>query len=111
MALKSKNKIKKPKKPYHIKREDLHLEEYKEYKEYIEERDRIRFSDLMRPLYRSVQFRIYIGLQLVASFIGFGRLMLLIGFFWTMHPMLTDRSVREMMEKSAYSLFINGVEA
>ncbi|KAF2496572.1 hypothetical protein BU16DRAFT_336404 [Lophium mytilinum] len=106
MAPKSKDKPRKPKKPYHIKREDLHLEEY------IEERDskdpRIFFSRLGRHFYHSTQLRIYIALQVIAVYIGFGQLMLIIGLFWAMLANTTKRKEGEM---SAYSLFNEGVEA
>ena len=96
---------KKNKKPYHISRADLQLDEF------IEERNSRSPSLLIQKAYNhlkhSRQFHIYIVLQVVSALIGYGQVMLVLGLFWAM---IANTGKRKQGEKSAYSLFNENVE-
>ncbi|OJD33054.1 aminotransferase class iv [Diplodia corticola] len=94
------------KKPYHIKKADLHLDEY------IEEQNSKNPSLLLQRavahLRNSVQFKLYLVLQLVAVAVGYGQAMLIVGLLWAM---ITNTGKRREGELSAYSLFNKDVQA
>ena len=94
------------KKPYHIRKADLHLDEYRK-----EQRDRspaLLFKRAVNGLRFSRQFHLYVAVQLVAILAGYGQVMLVIGLFWAM---VVNTEKRKEGEMSAYSLFNEGVEA
>ncbi|KAK5165318.1 hypothetical protein LTR04_001391 [Oleoguttula sp. CCFEE 6159] len=97
---------KRPKKPYDIKKADLHLDEY------IAEQDSRSPKILLQRAYThlrsSRQFHSYLALQSVAALIGYGQPMLVVGLLWAMYVNTGKRKEGEM---SAYSLFNEGVEA
>ncbi|KAI9686711.1 MAG: hypothetical protein M1822_002770 [Bathelium mastoideum] len=97
---------KKNKKPYHISKADLQLDEY------IEERNSRSPSLLVQKAYNhlkhSRQFHVYIILQIGAAIIGYGQVMLVVGLFWAM---IANTGKRKDGEMSAYSLFNKNVEA
>ncbi|KAK8154132.1 hypothetical protein BC567DRAFT_40253 [Phyllosticta citribraziliensis] len=99
-------KSKKPKKPYHIKKADLHLDEY------IEEQNSKNPSLLFRRgvdhLKSSLQFKLYLVLQLVAALTGFGQVFFIFGVFWAM---IANTGKRKKGEMSAYSLFNEDVQS
>lgn len=97
---------KKEKKPFHIKRADLHLEEYVE--EQNSKDPRLLVKRAFEHLKHSLQFKLFILLQVIAIWFGHGLLMLIIGLIWAM---LANTGKRKEGEKSAYSLFNEGVEA
>ncbi|KAI9789521.1 MAG: hypothetical protein M1835_001603 [Candelina submexicana] len=96
----------KSKKPYHIKRADLHLEEYK--KERSDRSPQVLFNRALNALKASRQFHFYVGLQLLASISGYGQVMLAVGLLWAM---IANTGKRKEGEMSAYSLFNEGFEA
>ncbi len=96
----------KPKKPYHIKRSDLNLTEYK--KERSDRSPQILFNRALTSLKTSRQFHLYIGLQILAVVSGYGQVMLAVGLLWAM---IANTGKRKEGEMSAYSLFNEGVEA
>lgn len=103
-ASKEGSKEKKQKKPFHVKREDLDLPAY------IEEQNSKKLSVLFQRLLdhtvRSSRFRLYVVLQLVAAWLGWGQLMLIVGLGWMM---VANTGKRKEGEMSAYSLFNKGV--
>ncbi|KAF2232756.1 hypothetical protein EV356DRAFT_426225, partial [Viridothelium virens] len=96
----------KNKKPYHISKADLQLDEY------IEERNSRSPSLLVQKAYNhlknSRQFHAYVILQVLAALIGYGQVMFVLGLFWAM---IANTGKRKEGEMSAYSLFNDGVEA
>ncbi|KAL0259105.1 hypothetical protein SLS55_006610 [Diplodia seriata] len=103
---KDSSKAPKAKKPYHIKKADLHLDEY------IEEQNSKNPSLLLQRavthLKQSFQFKLYLVLQLVAVMVGYGQAMLIVGLLWAM---VTNTGKRKEGELSAYSLFNKDVQA
>ncbi|KAK7555208.1 hypothetical protein IWX49DRAFT_56767 [Phyllosticta citricarpa] len=99
-------KPKKPKKPYHIKKADLHLDEY------IEEQNSKNPSLLVKRgvdhLKHSLQFKLYVFLQLAAAIAGYGQVMFIFGVFWAM---IANTGKRQKGEMSAYSLFNKDVQS
>ena len=97
---------KKTKKPYHFSKTDLQLDDY------IEERDSRSPSLLLQRAYNhlknSRQFHVYIIVQILAVWIGYGQVMFVIGLFWAM---IANTGQRKEGEMSAYSLFNEGVQA
>jgi hypothetical protein len=72
-----KQKTKKPKKPYQIKRSELNLDEYKQ-----EIKDRSPghlFQRGLATLRTSRQFHLYLALQILAIVFGYGQIMFCIG--------------------------------
>jgi hypothetical protein len=94
------------KKPYHIRKADLHLDEYR--KEQQDRSPTLLFKRAVNCLWFSRQFHLYAAVQLAAILIGYGQVMLVIGLFWAM---VINTGKREEGEMSAYSLFNEGVEA
>ncbi|KAI9773113.1 MAG: hypothetical protein M1840_008234 [Geoglossum simile] len=94
------------KKPYHIKKADLHLDEYR--KEQQDRSPALLFKRAVNGLRVSRQFHLYVAIQLVAIMAGYGQVMLVIGLFWAM---VVNTGKRKEGEMSAYSLFNEGVEA
>ncbi|KAF2140302.1 uncharacterized protein K452DRAFT_299663 [Aplosporella prunicola CBS 121167] len=98
-------KQKKQKKPYHIKKADLHLDEY------IEEQNskdpKILWQRGVNRLKSSFQFKLYIALQLIAAAVGYGQAMLIVGILWAM---IANTGKRKEGEMSAYSLFNKDVQ-
>ena len=98
-------KDKKAKKPYHLSRAELDLPTY------IEEQNtkspRVLWQRFLDHTVNSFQFKLYLGLQAVAAWLGWGQLMLMVGIGWMM---LANTTKRKEGEKSAYSLFNPGVE-
>lgn len=96
----------KPKKPYHIKKADLHLDEY------IEEQNSKKPSLLIQRavthLKTSFQFKLYLVLQCIAVLAGYGQAMLIVGLLWAM---IANTGKRRDGELSAYSLFNDDVQA
>ncbi|KAL9091330.1 MAG: hypothetical protein Q9165_004964 [Trypethelium subeluteriae] len=94
------------KKPYHISKADLQLDEY------IEERNSRSPALLVKKAYghlrSSRQFHAYVILQILAALIGYGQVMFVLGLFWAM---IANTGKRKEGEMSAYSLFNEGVEA
>lgn len=83
----NKQKRKKPKKPYHIKRSDLNLDEYK--KEIQDRSPGHLFHSALATLRVSRQFHLYLLLQCLAAAVGYGQIMLCIGNlppFASSHP-------------------------
>jgi len=68
---------KKPKKPFHIKKADLRLDEYKQ-----EIRDRspgLLLREAWQKLLTSRQFHMYLLIQAISAGFGYGQMMLCIG--------------------------------
>jgi hypothetical protein len=101
---KTNTKVKK--KPYHIRKADLHLDEYR--KEQQDRSPALLFKRAINSLRFSRQFHLYVAIQSVAIFVGYGQVMLVIGLFWAM---VVNTGRRREGEMSAYSLFNEGVEA
>ncbi|CCX31443.1 hypothetical protein FPQ18DRAFT_313862 [Pyronema domesticum] len=101
-------KDKRDKKPFHIRKEELALDEYKQ-----ELREKSP-SDLARRavdvLKTSRQFHLYVLLQILAAYFGFGQFLLCIGLLW-MFYVNTSVGGRKPGEKSAYSIFNKNAEA
>ncbi|KAI5787600.1 hypothetical protein DFH27DRAFT_573999 [Peziza echinospora] len=122
---KPKEKVKKPKKPYEFKKADLRLDEYKQ-----EIRDRspgLLLRSARDTLLTSRQFHLYIAIQCVAGYFGFGQIMVCIGepknvslletsaytqrqtgILWMFY---VNTGTRKDGEKSAYSVFNENFEA
>ena len=96
----------KKKKPFDIKIADLNLEEY--IQEQNAKSPELLLQRAVHTLKTSKQFRVYIGLQLLAAIVGYGQVMLVIGIFWAM---LANTGKREEGSMSAYSLFNANAEA
>ncbi|KAI9822478.1 MAG: hypothetical protein M1827_000197 [Pycnora praestabilis] len=93
------------KKPYHIKKADLHLDEYKQ--EQASRSPSILLKRAVNALKTSRQFHSFVALQIVAALIGYGQVMLVVGLMWAM---IANTGKRKEGEMSAYSLFNEGVE-
>lgn len=99
-------KVPKVKKPYHIKKADLHLDEYIE--EQNSKNPSLLIERAVTRLKTSFQFKLYLVLQLVAVLIGYGQAMLITGLLWAM---IANTGKRKDGELSAYSLFNKDVQA
>lgn len=99
-------KAPKVKKPYHIKKADLHLDEYIE--EQNSKNPALLLQRAVAHLKTSFQFKVYLGLQFVAVLAGYGQAMLIIGLLWAM---VANTGKRKDGEVSAYSLFNKDVQA
>jgi hypothetical protein len=76
-GLPSKQQGKKRKKPFHIKRSDLDLDGYR--KEIQDQSPTYLVQRALTALKVSRQFHLFVGLQVVAAFFGYGQVMLCIG--------------------------------
>lgn len=74
---KPKERAKKPKKPFFIKKADLDLDGYK--KEIQDQSPRLLFNRAVNTLRTSRQFHFYVALQLLSAVLGFGQVMLCVG--------------------------------
>lgn len=68
---------KKPKKPFHIKKSDLRLDEYKQ--EIRDKSPGLLLRGALESLLTSRQFYLYLLLQALAAGFGYGQMMLCIG--------------------------------
>ncbi|KAK6340105.1 hypothetical protein TWF730_001876 [Orbilia blumenaviensis] len=102
-----KPKDKSLKKPYHIKRADLDLDDYQLQQE--QKSFSLLFSRGVQALVRSRQFYAYLVLQAVAAWFRLGQVFLCVGFLWMMYA--NTRKFRNEGEKSSWSVFNEGFEA
>ncbi|KAF8419921.1 hypothetical protein EV426DRAFT_614068 [Tirmania nivea] len=68
---------KKPKKPFHIKKADLRLDEYKQ--EISDGNPGLLLREVWQKLFTSRQFHMYLLIQAIAAGLGCGQMMLCIG--------------------------------
>ncbi|KAF4313182.1 Aminotransferase class IV [Botryosphaeria dothidea] len=99
-------KAPKVKKPYHIKKADLHLDEYIE--DQNSKNPSLLAQRVVAHLKASFQFKLYLALQFVAVVAGYGQAMLIVGLLWAM---IANTGKRKDGELSAYSLFNEDVQA
>ncbi|KAF8477466.1 hypothetical protein BDZ91DRAFT_774084, partial [Kalaharituber pfeilii] len=97
---------KKPKKPFYIKKADLRLDEYKQ--EIRDSSPNVLLCRGWDVLRKSRKFHLYLLMQAVAAFFGYGQPMLCIGILWMMY---VNTGTRKEGDKSAYSLFNDNFEA
>ncbi|KAF8248930.1 hypothetical protein K440DRAFT_227587 [Wilcoxina mikolae CBS 423.85] len=83
---KPKERSKKNKKPYHFKKSDLDLDEYK--KEIRDQSPGYLVERAIGVLKTSRQFHLYVILQVLAACLGFGQIMMSIGMYTT-HPLIS----------------------
>ncbi|KAF8540516.1 hypothetical protein BDD12DRAFT_833312 [Trichophaea hybrida] len=105
---KPKERSKKNKKPYHFKKSDLDLDEYK--KEIRDQSPGYLVERAIIVLKTSRQLHLYVILQVLAACLGFGQIMMSIGILWMFYVNTSTRA-RKSGEKSAYSIFNENVEA
>ena len=98
-------KDKSKKKPYEIKRADLNLDEYRVEQE-SKEPSRL-FKRGFNHLLHSTQFWLYVLIQLLAVYCGFGQIFFCVGVLWSFYANTGKRKEGEM---SAYSLFNEGIQ-
>ncbi|KAK6522933.1 hypothetical protein TWF281_002362 [Arthrobotrys megalospora] len=104
---KDKPKDKSAKKPYHIKRADLELEDYQLQQE--QKSFSLLFSRGIHALVRSKQFYAYLILQAVAAWYGFGQAFLCVGILWMM--VANTRLKKKEGEMSSWSVFNKNFES
>ncbi|KAI5851446.1 hypothetical protein DFP73DRAFT_537186 [Morchella snyderi] len=106
MQKKEQNKPKRVKKPYDIKKADLDLAGYR--KELDDRSPAHLFQRAITSLRASRQFHLYLLLQAIAAFFGYGQFVFCIGILWMCY---VNTGTRKDGEKSAYSVFNKDVEA
>jgi len=94
------------KKRYYISRKELDIEGYKQ--ELLEKSPSALLARAAHALKASRQFRLYVALQLLAALAGYGQVFFCVGFLWMFY---VNTGTRRAGEKSAYSVFNEGVEA
>ncbi|TGZ80614.1 hypothetical protein EX30DRAFT_371968 [Ascodesmis nigricans] len=99
-------KEKKEKKPFHIKKKDLDLDEYR--RELADGEPGKLVTKAAGAVLYSRQFWAYVILQIASAWLGYGQAMLCIGILWMCY---VNTGKRKKGEKSAYSLFNEGFEA
>ncbi|KAF3928435.1 hypothetical protein ABW20_dc0101643 [Dactylellina cionopaga] len=103
---KEKPKDKATKKPYHIKRADLELEDYQlqqEQKSFL-----LLLSRGYQALIHSRQFHAYLLLQAIAAWFKLGQVFFCVGILWMMY---SNTGKRKEGQKSSWSVFNEGFEA
>ncbi|KAK6539193.1 hypothetical protein TWF694_009435 [Orbilia ellipsospora] len=102
----SKPKDKASKKPYHIKRADLDLEDYE-----LQQNQKsfsLLASRAFQALIHSKQFYAYLVLQTLAAWYKLGQVFFCVGILWMMYA---NTGRRKEGEKSSWSVFNEGFEA
>ncbi|EPS44398.1 hypothetical protein H072_1611 [Dactylellina haptotyla CBS 200.50] len=103
---KDKAKDKASKKPYHIKRADLELEDYQLQQE--QKSFALLATRGFNALIHSRQFYVYLLLQAIAAWFKLGQGFLCVGILWMMYA---NTGKRKAGEKSSWSVFNEGFEA